>query len=280
MSREAEFQKLVVMTGANLSETDYQRLVRAAKILENPGLATRISELVGMPIEKAMTALPGHWSSIVGRITKAALEKALDSALYTLDRRRPKYPSKKVHKLLAGASGAVGGTLGIATLAIELPVSATIMLRSIGDIARSKGENLDALETRMACLQVFALGGGKESADAADTAYYAARSLLAKAIGDSSKHIAAKGLAKEGAPAMVKLLNAVAARFSNPVSEKLAAQSVPLVGAIGGASLNLIFIEHFQALAEAHFDVRRLERRYGAEVVKQAYSAINLAIFL
>lgn len=67
----------------------------------------------------------------------------------------------------------------------------------------------------------------------------------------------------------------MAARFSIPVSEKLAAQSVPVVGAIGGASLNLIFIEHFQELAEAHFDVRQLEHRYGEEVVKQAYSRIN-----
>jgi len=169
----------------------------------------------------------------------------------------------------------VGGTLGIATLALELSVSATIMLRSIGDIARSKGEDLDDLETRMACLQVFALGGREGSVDATDTAYYAARSFLAKSIGDTSKHVAAKGLAKEGAPVMVKLLNAVAARFSIPVSEKLAVQSVPVVGAIGGTSLNLIFIERFQELAEAHFDVRRLERRYGEEVVKQTYSSIN-----
>lgn len=269
-------EKVIATGSAMLSDDDHRLLVRAAEVLENPGLAARISQLVGMPIEKAMAALPGHWSSIVGRITKAALKKALDSALYTLKRRRPTVASNKVHKVLAGVSGAVGGTLGIATLALELPVSATIMLRSIGDIARSKGEDLDDLETRMACLQVFALGGGKEeSADATDTAYYAARSLLAKSIGDTSKYIAAKGLTKDGAPVMVKLLNTVAARFSIPVSEKLAAQSVPVVGAIGGASLNLIFIEHFQELAEAHFDVRQLERRYGEEVVEQAYSRIN-----
>jgi hypothetical protein len=64
-------QNIVSMTGAKLTENDYRLLVRAANVLENPGLAARISQLVGMPIEKAMAALPGHWSSIVGRITKA-----------------------------------------------------------------------------------------------------------------------------------------------------------------------------------------------------------------
>jgi hypothetical protein len=49
---------------------------------------------------------------------------------------------------------------------------------------------------------------------------------------------------------------------------------VPVVGAIGGASLNLIFVEHFQEMAEAHFDVRRLERRSGEQAIEQAYARI------
>jgi hypothetical protein len=49
------------------------------------------------------------------------------------------------------------------------------MLRSIGDIARSEGEDLKNPETTLACLQVFALGGFKGEADAANSGYFAVR---------------------------------------------------------------------------------------------------------
>ena len=40
---------------------------------------------------------------------------------------------------MVGASGAIGGAFGLASVAVELPISTTIMLRSIADIARSEG---------------------------------------------------------------------------------------------------------------------------------------------
>ena len=46
------------------------------------------------------------------------------------------------HKVLAGTSGGIGGAFGLAALPIELPVSTTIILRSIADIARSEGHDL------------------------------------------------------------------------------------------------------------------------------------------
>ncbi len=256
-----------------MKQADLNALKRAAQQLESTSLTAKISQLVGIPIEKTMAALPGHWSTVVTRITKAALEKALDGALLTLTNEQ-RTASVKTHQFLAGLSGAVGGAFGIAALAAELPLSATIMLRSIADIARSEGEQLENLETKMACLEVFALTGDKSTSESADAGYYAIRSLLTKSLGDTAKHISAKGLAKEGAPALVKLVNAVAARFSIPVSEKIAAQSIPAIGALGGASINLMFINHFQDMARAHFTVRRLERIYGAEAIKQTYMEI------
>ena len=52
------------------------------------------------------------------------------------------------------------------------------------------------------------------------------------------------------------------------MTEKAAAQLVPLIGAIGGATINAIFIDHFQSVARGHFAVRRLERRHGADAVR------------
>jgi 3-methyladenine DNA glycosylase AlkC len=100
------------------------------------------------------------------------------------------------------------------------------------------------------------------------------RSFLTKALSDTANHVAVHGLSKEGAPALVRLLSAVSSRFSIPVSEKLAAQAIPAIGLIGGASINLIFINHFQKMAKAHFTVRRLERSYGEELIKQVYTEI------
>jgi len=54
----------------------------------------------------------------------------------------------------------------------------------------------------------------------------------------------------------------------------VAAQAVPIVGAAGGAGINLLFLDHFQETARGHFVVRRLERRYGKERVRSAYLEI------
>ncbi len=254
-----------------ISTDDLDVICNASRILETPGVAIRISQLVGMPIEKALSALPGHWSTIVTRTTKTALEKAMDGALYTLNKQSPRSPLIKTHKLLAGMSGAVGGAFGVVSLAVELPISATLMLRSIADIARSEGESLDDLETRAACLEVFALGGDKPAGETADTGYYAIRSLMTKTLGDSAQYVVAQGVSKQSTPGLIRLVNAVASRFSVPVSQKLAAQAIPAVGAVGGATVNLIFMDHYQSMARAHFTVRRLEKVYGKELVQTAY---------
>jgi hypothetical protein len=261
-----------------MQKADVAVLANAVQQLESSNLATSLSHMVGMPIEKAMAALPGHWSNIVSRLTRKALEKALDTALYSLNK-KPLKPKNKIHTLLVGFSGAVGGTFGITALAVELPVSATIMLRSIADIARSYDEDLDELDSKIACLTVFALSGGGNSkpstkSEAADTSYYAVRSFLTKALGDTTNHITVHGLSKESAPIMVQFINAVSTRFSIPVSEKLAAQSLPIIGAVSGASVNFLFIKHYQKMAKAHFSIRALERIYGSKTVEKRYKDI------
>ena len=74
--------------------------------------------------------------------------------------------------------------------------------------------------------------------------------------------------------AMTRLISNIASRFGVAVSEKVAAQAVPIVGAIGGGLINALFVDHFQNTADAHFTVRSLERKYGADVVKQQYEQI------
>jgi len=261
------------------SKEELDDLRRAKLLLENPGLAAKLASYVGSPVEKGMKMLPRKWQAGVHSATEKALLKALDMAVRSLgarsDARDAKTASNKFHRMAVATSGAVGGAFGIAALSIELPVSTTIILRSIADIAASEGEDPRNIETKLSCLTVFALGSPKDSRDnAAESGYFAARSALATAVTEASKHLAQKGLAKGGSPALVRLIGLIASRFGIVVSEKTAAQLVPVLGAAGGALINTLFIAHYQDMARGHFIVRRLEKVHGEEPVRLAYEGI------
>jgi hypothetical protein len=97
---------------------------------------------------------------------------------------------------------------------------------------------------------------------------------LSLTVSNAAQHIAEKGLTREGGPALVSLISAISSRFGAVVSEKAAAQLLPLVGAAGGAAVNAIFMQHFQDMARGHFTVRRLERKYGSGPIKAAYDTL------
>jgi hypothetical protein len=261
-----------------LTPADVQRLAYAKFLLENPGLTARLSSLLGSPIEKGFKMLPKGWSEAVNKTSRAALLKALDVALVTMTGRQPRRASERFHKLLVGASGGIGGAFGLAALAIELPISTTIMLRSIADIARSEGHDARALGTKLACLEVFALGGRSPSDDAAESSYWAVRAALAKAVSEAATYLAEKGVLEKSAPAVVRLIASIAERFGVIVSEQVAAKAVPIVGAAGGSIINVLFMNHFQDMARGHFIVKGLERKYGLFLVRATYESLAVPI--
>jgi hypothetical protein len=253
---------------------DLEDLRYAKDLLEYPSLAARVTSLLGTPIEKAFKRLPGRWSHIVSEVSQSVIGTALRVAAATLTDRGPGRSWDGAHKVLVTVTGGVGGAFGLAALPVELPISTTIMLRSIGDIARSEGERIRVPEGMLACLEVFALGGRTRSDDAAEVGYFAVRAALARAVSEAAQYLAERGLAQEGAPVIVRFISQVASRFGIVVSEKVAAQAIPVLGGAGGAIINLLFIEHFQDMARGHFIVRRLERTYGAEVVRAEYERL------
>jgi EcsC protein family len=257
-----------------LSSADIEDLRAAKRLLETPGLAAKISNYVGAPIEKGFALLPKKWHAVVNDATRKSIETALDVALWTMNHDQAESPSNWWHKLAVGTTGAAGGAFGLPALTIELPVSTAIMLRSIADIARSQGENLKTPEARLECVQVLALGGASRSDDASEAGYFAARAAMAKAVSDAVQHLARNGLSHQGAPAIVRLITLIASRFSIVVSEKAAAQAVPVLGAFGGAVINTLFIGHFQDMGKGHFTVRRLERAHGPGEVKRIYEKL------
>jgi EcsC protein family len=253
-----------------LTREDLAALQSAVDSLEHPSLATRLAAIAGKPIEIIGHALPAPAAKAIAAATARGLELALDVALRTMQRQPA---SRRLHNAFAAASGAVGGAFGLATLPIELPISTVIMLRSIAEIARHEGEDLSDPETALSCVQVFALGG-RDASDSSDSGYFAVRGMLARGVTEAARFIAERGVVTEGGPLLVRFIMQVASRFGVVVTQKVAAQAIPVVGAFGGAAVNYAFIEHFQDVAKGHFTVRRLERIYGQNHVRAEYERL------
>ena len=95
---------------------------------------------------------------------------------------------------------------------------------------------------------------------------------------DAAKFVASKSgkdlaelLAKRSAPLVSGLVVKIAQRFNIVVSQKFIAQAVPVLGAVGGATVNTLFTEHFNKIAMYHFGLKNLERKYGNDSVKAEY---------
>ena len=260
---------------ARLTPKETEDLRQAVACLEGASFAQRLTDAVGRPVGMLSRTMPQSARRVIAHVSETALSGALKLALRTLDLNASAKPANRAHKLAAAASGAVGGALGLAALPLELPISTTILLRSIAEIAREEGEDLTAPEAAFACVEVFALGGQGTERAAFESGYFAVRAALAKSVSDSARFVAAEGVAALPAPVIARLISQIAARFGIVVSEKLAAQAAPVLGAIGGAAVNAAFADHFQTLARGHFIVRRLERRHGASVVAFEYQRLR-----
>lgn len=256
---------------------DFSDLKAAAAKLEGRSFAMTVAARVGMPVEALMRLLPAKAQGSIGKAVDSALEQCLRVALTTGKGASGSVRSQRTHTLTTAFTGAVGGFFGLPGLLVELPVTTTVMLHSIVGIAASQGEDLSQPESALACLQVLALGPEGMRGEPLESAYYATRAALAQVTRDAAAYVTQKGLAKEGAPALISFLGKIAARFGLEVSEKAAAQLIPVAGAAGGLALNVLFTHHFQRLAEGHFTVRRLERKYGSDEVHRQYESIRPA---
>src|SRR5660397_37871 len=137
-------------------EEEIEQMRWAKFVLENPSLTAKITNYIGKPIEKGMELLPEGWQASIQNATIKSLMSALKTAIVTMDSSYNGSASPRIHKMLSALSGAAGGAFGLLALAIELPVSTVIIFRSIADIARSKGEDISSIESKLSCLQVFA----------------------------------------------------------------------------------------------------------------------------
>jgi hypothetical protein len=253
-----------------LQPSHQEALRRAINHLENQDFAAQLADYAGKPIERVMRLMPKAASRRVNKVVERAVLNCLKVAISSIEPQSKAPPARRAASVLAGISGGVGGFFGLAALPIELPVTTTLMLRAIADIARHHGEDLSTLEARLACVEVFALGAPR-SGSRADFGYYASRALLGRLTMEATQLFVERGAANLSAPAVGSLVTEIATRFGVVLSERSAASALPLLGAVGGATVNVLFMNHFQRVAQGHFAIRRLEREYGSSVVRRLY---------
>ena len=250
---------------AALPDTATRELAAAFQALETTTLAARLASAVGTPVEMLAARLPEPIRNKVNSAVRTALSGAMTVALRSDPARSlPLVSSDWFHRGMAAGTGFVGGALGLPGTLAELPVTTSILLRQITAIAAEEGEDLAAPQASAECLKVFALGGRSPADDAAESGYFAVRIALTEAL---------KGAV--GRSLLPGFIGQIAARFGFPVTLKISAQALPLIGAATGAAINLAFLEHFRGIARGHFTVRRLERSHGQQAVRIAWDGLR-----
>lgn len=288
--------------------TSHTELLRQAVVqLEIPTFADKVTSLMGKPAEFTIRVLPEKYQRKLSDAVNRTIEYCFTWVLQTVEPNYRQKPSSDVlHKFASGGAGAVTGFFGGGAFLLELPLTTGLLLRTIADIARSEGENLSELEVRQACLAVLALDPATVRGDHLGIgSYYMLRKSLNKLVTEASTYLAqaatvasAKNWSipassevaatvarhvptgKTASPAMVRLMNEIAARFGVTVSERAAAGMIPVIGAACGATVNVAFMNHFQRIAHGHFTVRKLERIYGENIVAAKYQSLRQSLGL
>lgn len=251
-------------------------LNQAVQCLENTNFIANAMSILGSSLEDGLQKLPSEVQKQLGKAVYLSLDCALDTALLTMQEGKQQKSSNWLHKGLVAATGAAGGAFGFSGMAVELPVTTGIMLRSIADIARSEGEDIRSADCSMACLQVFSFGSSKsKNDDDADVGYYAVRGALSGAMAQAVSYLNSGCTVSATAPVLVSFIAKIASRFDIVVTEKALLQAIPIIGAASGAIINTAFISHYQNMARGHFIIRRLERQYGAIEVQDQYMMIS-----
>lgn len=250
---------------AELTANDQAALAAAwLGVQQSRGIIIRGADLLAGLVGSATAfgvrhlAVPPALASKARALGEAALRRAFNLAILGQNTPTPPRPRPALPRLAAAISGALGGYAGVSGFLPDVSLVTLLIMRRIGAIAREQGEDLTLESARAACLEVFALGRGPdEAAEITEFGYWSARMLL------------------QGRP-LTLLFSEIAATYGLRLSQKFALQATPVIGAIAGAAVNSVFLDHYERLARLHFTVRRLERTAGQQAVRRALAAFAI----
>jgi hypothetical protein len=210
------------------------------------GPVIRLVNRLGNSLESQLSALPETFRAQIERLTAQALETS-----YGVASRAPDL-GQRAPMVAAVAAGAAGGAGGLATALAELPVTVTLFLNTIRSVAREAGLDPDEEWVRAECLQVFAAGSPLAQDDGVNTSFIGSR------------------LALSGS-AVQNLVAAIAPKLAAVLGQKLAAQAVPVLGAVSGAALNAAFLSYYREVARVRFELVKLGQLHGVEAVEAEF---------
>jgi hypothetical protein len=248
------------MTGTDLVaavDLDRELSALAQRHRRASGVGLQVLNFVGGQAENLLERLPDRVKDGLEDATTRALAIAMRAAIQS----RGMVPDQKgwLNTALTTGMGAMGGAGGLPTALAELPVTMTVLLRSILGVAAEHGFDPDDPEVQKECLLVFGSAGPLTADDGADMAFLSARVTLT-------------GATVHG------LIARVAPRLATVMGQKLATQTVPLIGAVAGAATNYAYTSYYQEMAQVHFGLRRLSEKTGksrAELVEGLRGAIK-----
>jgi hypothetical protein len=222
-------------------------LARRYQRAESGGMA--LLNRLGGRLEDQLAALPAPMLRQIETLTRRFLIGAYGAATVAPGLGRI---GARGQIALASAAGAAGGAGGIATAIAELPVTLTLILGAVQDVAAKAGFDPRAEPTRRECLRVFGAGGPLSRDDGVDTAFIAARLTLT-------------------GPAIGSVLAAVVPRLATSMGQKLLAQSVPVIGAVAGAGLNAAYLHYYREMAAVRFGLIALAASHDPDRVIAAF---------
>lgn len=205
---------------------------------------------LGGQLERQLDDLPPRLRARIDEAVQAGLARAMTVA--ALGRHAPRTGPAGA-PALAALAGAAGGAGGLPTALAELPLTVTLILHAIAEEARRAGFDPDDPAIRAECLRVLGSGTPLAADDGVNTAFLGAR-------------LALSGRAVE------KMLAAVAPALAAALSRKLAAQAVPVLGALTGAALNAAYLRHYRELAAVRFGLLRLAGTHDPAEVAAAFA--------
>lgn len=201
------------------------------------GVGMQVLNLIGGSAEGLLDRLPDPVRERLDGATETALTVAMRAAHGSrgIVADQPGW----LNVAVTTAMGAAGGFGGLPSAMAELPVTTTVLLRTIQGVAVEYGFDPEAENVQFDCVQVFASAGPLGTGEGSDLAFLTSRVAL---TGTTVRAMIAR----------------VAPRLATVLGQKLAAQTVPVLGAVAGAATNYAYTSYYHEMAHVHFGLRRL----------------------
>lgn len=255
----------------NQAFTDAQDLTdlqTAIDLLETTAITHRLAQISQQPLATYSHVATDYTSLYLYNAVQHALSAAISQLVLEPPAASPTLPLN-AHSTFTAISGAVGGSFGFAGSILELPLAIRLLLQSIVQIAAYHQFCLSDSATRRACMIIFALNGTSPKQEPSNTStYFLTRDHLDELTANQTTQQDASSICNT-------LLKHVALRFSQSLVEKMALQSQQPLSRKTAEKINAVFISHYLSMAQGHFIIQRLEKKYQQDPVREAYHRLH-----